>query len=472
MTPRLDDRLRAIPLALCLAALASGAGAAAQGALPAQAVEGDEAALFLEIFGEAPPESRPDEALLIAAIDATCPAGLDEAYIKSFARPLRVGERLSAAELDALLGVAADRMSLSNMFYHSSAFYERLEDEAGEDGLVAVRVVLQADEGFWWGFGFYPWDLSVGYRNLRGKGKQARAKIGLGTQELAYLDPSVGYGPLYWMASASHETELRGGGFDPHFLYDEFAIGAELGLAISDDAAIGIAMRCAAFRSPDSYFLYPDYEALDDERLSSLGLTRDFEALASAGLRVRLGSLSYKKRGGLRGHAVLELDALASSAPSSRGAWSPSPRASALACLRYDAPRLLRITLRERITYIGATADGGIPEARWASASDLRCPGGPVSGELASASRLSLGLDRVAAIGLGFTELGFIPEVFYEFGAVARRSRGEALGFRQDVGFVVKSAFAMPVGVTFSVGMAFGLDGESDSSIAFVFEVE
>jgi hypothetical protein len=470
MDVRRSYRQRSIPLALCLAALASGAGA--QGALPAQAAEDDEAALFLELFGQAPPESRPDEALLIAAIDASCTARFDEAYIKSFARPLRVGERLSAAELDALLGLAADRMSLSSMFYRSSAFYERLDDEAGEDGLVAVRVVLRADDGFWWGFGFYPWDLSVGYRNLGGRGKQVRATAGPGTQELSYLDPSVGYGPFYWSASASHETKLRGGGFDPSYLYDEFAIGAELGLAVSDDAAIGIATRCAAFRSPESHFLYPDYEALDGERLSSLGLKRDFEALASAGLRVRLGSLSYRKRGGLRGQAVLELDALGCSASSARGAWSLVPRASALACLRYDAPSLLRITLRERITYIGAAADGGIPEALWASAGDLRCRGGPVSGELASASRLSLGLDRVAAIGLGFTELAFVPEVFYELGAVARRSRGEALGFQQDFGFVVKSEFAMPVGATFSAGMAFGLDGESDSSIAFVFEVE
>lgn len=470
MNPRRGYRQRSIPLVLCLAALAS--GASAQAMPPGPGTEDEEAALFLKLFGEAPPESRPDEALLIAEIDASCPACFDEAYIQSFARPLRVGERLSAAELDARLGAAADRMSLSSMFYRSSAYYERLEDDAGEDGLVAVRVIIQADEGFWWGFGFYPWNLSVGYRNVGGRGKQAQATAGLGTQALSYLDPSIGYGPFYWAASASHGTELRGGGFDPRYLYDEFAIGAELGLAVTDDASFGIALRCAAFRSPESYFLYPDYEAPGDERLSSLGLTRGFESLASAGLRVRLGSLSYKKRGGLRGQAVLELDALGSSASSTRGAWAPVPRASALACLRYDAPRLLRVTLRERITYIGATADGGIPEALWASAGDLRCPIGPVSGELASASRLSLGLDRVAAIGLGFTELSIVPEVFYELGAAAGRARGEAPGFRQDIGFVVKSAFAMPVGVTFSVGMAFALDGEPDSSIAFVFEVE
>jgi hypothetical protein len=464
MTPKRPSLRSAAALALGLAALAPGSSQEA----PSDSPSDEDAGLYLMLFGEAPPAISPDDMLLVAAIEAECPASLEKAYVTSFARPLQPGDRMSAAELDARLAAVADRMSLSDMFYGSSASYERLENAAGDDGLVAVRVVLRADEGFWWAFGFSPWDLSVGYRNLGGGGKRVQATGGLNAQSLAYRDPSISYGPFYLAASGAHELRLRGGGVDPCYLYEDFTIGAELGLSASDDASVGLALRCSAFRSPEDYFLYPDYAAPSEAALSSLGLSADFEGLASAGLRFRLGSLSFKKRGGLRGQASLELDALGSSA----AGWEAVPRISALASLRYDAPRLVRITLSERATYIGSTAAGGVPEALWAAAREVRCPGGLASGELASVSRLSLGLDRIAAVGFGFADMGIVPELFYEFAAVSRRAYDAAPRFKQDIGFLVKAVVSMPVGTTFAFGLAYGLEGESNSRISFVFEVE
>jgi len=450
---------------LCATALAPRAVAQGSGAIS----PGDEdAALFLKLFGAAPPAASPEDELFLAAIDAECPPCLDEAYVRSFARPLKVGDRMKARDLEAALALIAERMSLSRMFYQSSANYERLEEGPGDDGIVEVRVTLKASEGFWWTFNFYPWDVSIGYGNLFGEGKQVQSTLGLNTQAFAYYDPSIAYGCLYGLAGASRAVRLRGGGVDPAYLYEEYAIGAELGLSACDDASVGIAFGYRAFRSPDNSFLYPDVESPSGSALSGLGLSRDFSSVASAGIRASFGSFSYQKRGGLLGKALLEIDALA--AP--EAGMAPIPRVSALCFLCLDAPTLLRLTLRERITYLGETAGVGIPEALWASASDLRCEGGLISGEFASVFRAGLDLDRIASIGLGFADLGIVPELFYEFAAARRESYDPRPRFQQDIGFLVKAVASTPIGRTFAFGFALGLEGESSSNITFVFEVD
>jgi hypothetical protein len=455
-----------ISAALVLGLVALAARAACQDAAGARPA--DDEALFLMLFGKAPPEDSPDDRLIVAEISVECPPSLDEAYVRSFARAIRIGEVLTARELDERLGRVQERMSLSNMFYTSSAAYERLEGEAGDDGPAAVRVLLRAGDGFWWGFNFWPWDLSIGYRNLGGRGKQLGATLGLNTQAVSYRDPSVSFGPLYWAAEAAHRITLSRGGVDPDYLSEGLSLAGELGMNLADDLSLGLALGCRAFRSPDDCFLYPDYAPPGASSLAGVGMTRRFSSLASAGLRVRLGEYGYQERGGIKAMASLGLDALASSA----GGWEIAPRAEALGLARFDAPLLLRLTLRERITYIPETAGAGIPQALWATAAEMRCASGLVSGELSSVARVSLGLDRIAAIGLGFAELGIVPELFYEIGAVSRRSYGDEMRLQQDFGFLVKEAASMPVGRTFAFGVALGLEGESESAIKFVFEVE
>jgi hypothetical protein len=464
MTPRLAALKPAIAFLACLACLPAPAAAEASRAEPAGDEEGE---LFLMLFGEAPPVESPDEMLLVAEISVEGPPSVDEEYVRSFAERLGVGDRMSARELDGLLEKAAGRMSLSNMFYRSSASRERLEGEGESEGPVAVRVVLRVDEGFWWGFNFHPWDLSVAYRNLGGKGEQLAATLGLNTQELSYRDPSISYGPLYWALEAGHLVRLDSDEVDPACLYENASLCAELGLNLSDDLSLGLAFGCGAFRSPSGYFLYPGYEAPSGASLDRLGLSAGFSRLLSAGLRVGLGTCSYRKRGGLRGEAIVSLDALSSSL----GDGTPVARASALALLRLDAPRLLRLTLRERITYLSDIAGSGIPEALWAGVGELRCKGGLVSGELASLSRLSLDIDRVAAAGIGFAEIGIVPELFYELASVSRESYGPDPRFQQDIGFLLKGVVSTPVGRTFALGFAIGLEGESSSRFSFVFEV-
>ncbi len=449
-----------------LSILASAPDIAAQDRAPTPSSEED--ALYFLLFGDAPPEESPDDMLIVSEISVECPSNLDVEYVLSFIGPVREGDTLRAGELDALLKLDAQRMSLSNMFYSSSATYERLEPEAGEDGLIAVRVLVKASEGFWWGFGFSPWDLSIGYRNLGGAGKELAAIMGLNTQALLYRDTSISYGPLYWSAEAWHLVDRRSGAVDPSCLYEDLGLAAEFGTRIGDDLSIGLALGYRAFRSPEEYFLYPGYESPSDSALSALGVTRSASSLVSAGARADLGSYSYKKRGGIKATASFGIDGLASSL----GGWEIVPRATALGLLRLDAPALLRLSFRERITWIPKTADAGIPQALWASAEELRCPSGLISGELASVSRVGLELDRVAAIGLGFAELGVVPELFYEFGAVSRSAYGDEARTQQDIGFLVKFAASQPVGRTFAFGVALGLAGESESETAFVFEIQ
>jgi len=428
----------------------------------------EEDELYYLLFGEAPLAEFPEDMLLVAGISIECPPSLEESFVLSFSEGIRVGGEMRARELDVLIKKAQERMSLSNMFYSSSASYERLETDAGEDGLIAVRVLIRASEGFWWGFGFSPWDLSIAYRNLGGAGKDLGATLGLNSQALSYLDMSISNGPFYLAAEAGHGVTRRESRIDPSYLYEELKLSSEMGIKIGDDVKLGVALGYLAFRSPDEYFLYPGYEPPSASDLALLGLSGRVSSLIGAGLRVSIGSYSFLKRGGVKAMSQLGLDALSSSF----GGWEIAPRAAGLFQLRLDAPALLRLSLRERITYLPRTADAGIPQALWASAGEMRRSSALPAGELASLSRVSLDLDRVAAISLGFAELGIVPELFYELGSVKRSDYGGEARFQQDIGFLLKIVASMPIGRTFAFGVALGLEGESDSRIDFVFEVQ
>lgn len=453
-----------LPL-LYAALLLKPAGADDKG-LP-QDSDGDET-LFLMVFGESPEQESSDQLILIHDIVIDCPASLEKEYIRSFASNLNIGDVMPLRELKASLAVVEERLSRSNMFYTSKASYEYATSTFLDDKPVPVTVFITTDEGFWWSFNFSPWDIMIGYNNVCGSGKKLEAVLGLNTQALAYQDPSIQYGPFFWNLEARHEVSLKNQDVDPEHLEEQASLAGGFGIAFCDDLSLGLALGCRAFRSPHTYFLYPDYLPPSVSSLGELGLTHEFSLLFSSGLRIRCGDFNYARRGGVRAAASFDLDLLSSSS----GLWSIVPRLSALGRLRFDAGSLLRFTLQERITYMPKTAFAGVPQSLWADVSELRCAAGLVSGEIASFSRFSLDLDRVASVGKGIFEFALVPELFYEIGAVSRKSYDTTIRFQQDLGFLVKAAASAPVNRTFAFGFAFGLEGESESHISFVVEVK
>ncbi len=429
--------------------------------------DGDET-LFLMVFGESPEQESSDQLVLIHDIVIGCPASLEKEYIRSFASNLNIGDVMSLRELKASLALVEERLFRSNMFYTSKASYEYVTSTFDDDKPVPVTLIITTDEGFWWSFNFSPWDIMIGYNNIRGSGEKLEAVLGLNTQALAYQDPSIQYGPFFWNLEARHEVFLKDAGFDPDHLEEQASLTGGFGVALSDDLSLGLALGCRAFRSPYTYFLYPDYLPPPVSSLDELGLGHEYSLLFSSGLQIKCGDFNYGRRGGVRTSASLDLGILSSSS----GLWSIVPRLSALGRLRFDAGRLLRFTLQERITYIPKTSSAGVPQSLWADVSELRCAAGLVSGEVASFSRFSLDLDRVASVGKGIFEFALIPELFYEFGAVSRKSYDTKMRFQQDLGFLVKAAASAPVNRTFAFGFAFGLEGESESHISFVIEVK
>jgi hypothetical protein len=443
---------------------------------PAEEGGGDEA-MYAELFGESLPEEGPEDTLRIAAIEAETPPCFTEAYVKSFLRGVRAGDSLTRRELESALAMAARRMELSGMFYQAKASYAPCgtDSEAGaapEAGAaIEVKAILSVSEGFWWGFNFSPWDLSLGYANLSGEGKILNGAVGLNTQRLRYADPAIKNGRASASIEAGHVTAMRGSGADPSYLTDSFSANASAGYLPEDDLMVRAGAGYLAIRPLGAYFLYPDYLAPDQAGLSALGLSPGFRHIPSVDAVISAGSFSYRERGGVKaraeGRAVAYL-------PIYDGAWlepEPAFKVSFSGDLRFDAPELLRLTLSQTAEYC-PSGTSGVPEPLWARPGAFRSDMETASGEFASLSRASLALDALWSPNLGFTTMSLVPEVYYEAALVRRASRSDAFILSQDCGFLVKAAFSVPVGRTFGFGCALALPVEDEPKLRFILEIE
>lgn len=421
-------------------------------------------ALYADIFAEAPPRESPDDLLRIVDIEIEKPKSFSDAYLLSFARELRAGAIMKRAALERILKRTSERLELSGMFYQSSASYAA----AGADGAGDVVVTLKASEGFWWGFNFQPWDVSLSYGNLFADGKQAAIALGLNTQSLAYADPALRDGPFFCSLGAAHDIALRGGGFDPSYIAQRVQAFAELGLKAGDDASFSLDGGFLAARSLPGYFLYRGFAAPSAEALSALGMGSEFASIASLGAGARLGYFSYKKRGGLKARAGLSASArlpLAAQAPLAEGSFSGD--------LRYDAPKLVSATIHQSLQYFPAHVDGsGLPEFLWAYPSAYRGAAPLPSGEFASLSRASLAFDTGKRLNLGFTRLALVPELYYELAMTGRAASSPRPFLAQDAGAILKAEFSAPVGRSFLFGVAATPAAADGLKFSFVFEVE
>jgi hypothetical protein len=423
-------------------------------------------ALYADLFDDVPPQESPDDLLRIADIKINRPDGFSDAYLLSYAREIRKGSVIKRAALDGLLKRVNERLELSGMFYQSSASYVAAESSA--PGANDVVVILKASEGFWWGFNFQPWDLSLSYGNLFNDGKQAALVLGLNTQGLAYADPAIRDGPFFFALGAAHDIALRGSGADPSYLCQRIQAFGEIGVKAADDASFAIDSGYIASRTLPSYFPYREYAASSPEALASLGMKDGFASVASLRADARLGYFSYKKRGGLKARADL----------SSLGYFplatvSPLAELSFAGDLRFDAPKLISMGLHQTLQYFPQTLGGtGLPEFLWAYPSAYRGGDGLPSGEFASLSRLSLAFDSGKRLSLGFTRLALMPELYYEVAVTSRASYSPSPVLAQDFGALLRAEFSAPVGRSFIFGVAATPMLSAGWKFTFVFEVE
>jgi hypothetical protein len=443
---------------------------------PAEESVGDEA-MFAELFGESLPRESPEDPLRIAAVEVEAPPCFTDAYVKSFLRGVRAGDSLTRRELESALAKATRRMELSGMFYQAKASYSPCgtAPEAGPSpeagAAIEVKAVLSVSEGFWWGFNFSPWDLSLGYANMSGEGKILNGALGLNTQRLRYADPAINNGRAAASIEAGHFTAMRGSGADPSYLADSFSANASAGYLPEDDLRVWAGAAYLAIRPLGEYFLYPDYLAPAQGGLSALGLSAGFKHIPSIDAGISAGSFSYRERGGVKarvdGKAVAYL-------PLYDGAWlepDPAIKLSFSGDLRFDAPRLLRLTLSQTAEYY-PSGTGGVPEPLWARPGAFRSYLETGSGDFASLSRASLALDSVWSPNLGFTTMSLVPEIYYEAALVRRASRSDAFILSQDCGLILKAAFSVPVGRTFGFGCALALPAGDEPRLRFIFEIE
>ncbi len=448
---------------------------------------------FAALFGEETPSESPEEELRVAAVRVETPDCFTEAYVLSFARELEAGQRLSRGELETAMRRIEERMAFSGRFYGAGLSYRSVVEDAdatagGDDargrgrdagygfaasgrGAADVVVTISVTDGFWWDFNFEPYDVWIGYRNLFRSGKELQAIAGLNTQALCYRDPAVGNGSMYYAAEAGHRVQEDANAEGADYLYESLALSGEAGLAFGDDVRLGLGAGYALYRAAGRYFLYPDYEAPDRAELELLGMGGEldrYEGVATLSLRSSLGAYSYQRRGGLKGRVEGDLSALAPRANAAEAAL----KATVSGDLRRDftlwggasgsgADRLIRLTLHERAEYIPRRLDGGaIAEPLWADIDEGRYLSLLISGELASLTRLTLGLDALGAVCLGFTRLSLIPELYYEFTVVRSHAYDEEPVWDHNVGFLLKGAFSAPVNRVFSLGLACGLPSE------------
>lgn len=425
-----------------------------------------EDSLFMELFGEAPPEESPMDPLLIAAIAVERPECFTDDYVRSFARGLETGERMTRGELEEELGRAGRRLELSGMFYQSSASYKSAGTDA--EGTTAVIVILSVSEGFWWGFNFGPWDLSLAYANLFRQGKQLALTAGLNTQNLVYADPAIAGGPFFFAIGAGQGVRLSRALGDRDFILQGFSSEGSLGYRPLDDLAVDIGLGSFRARSLPSYFLYPGIDAPSDQELLPLSLGASWGSTLSASAGLSAGSFSFKRRGGLKGRADVEGIVYFPLDPG-----SPSFRAIGSAALRYDAPQLFRAALLcELDAFPDGLQAGALPEPLWSRVNGYRGRAYLPSGEFAGLARLSASLDPVARFNLGFTTLSLVPEAFYEIAASKRSALSSEPFWGQDCGLLLKAAFSPPVGRTFVFGASMAIPTLNENSFRFVFEVE
>ena len=429
--------------------------AAQEGATPQRTEE----ETFAALFGEDLPAESPEDALRIIVVRAETPDCFTEAYVLSFVREFKDGQRLSRGELEEAIRKIEERMAFSGRFYRAALSYRSVAGDAAAagSGETDVAVAVSVSEGFWWDFNFEPYDVFIGYRNLFRSGKELQAVAGLNTQALRYRDPAVRNGWMYYTAEAGHRVQEDANVEGADYLYESLWLSFEAGLAAGDNLRLGLGAGYAVYSAAEKYFLYPDYAAPDRVELDLLGMggeTERYDGAATFSLHSSLGAYSYQRRGGLkaRGEGILAV-LLPQVVPA-----DAALKATFSGDLRLDAARLLRLTLHERVEYFPRALDGGrIAEPLWADIDEGRYRSGLLSGELASLSRVTLGLDPLAVVGLGFTNLNLIPELYYEFTVVRLYAYDEAPAWAQNVGFLIKGAFSAPVNRVFSLGLAMSL---------------
>jgi hypothetical protein len=396
---------------------------------------------------------------------------------------------MTRSELERDLLKIRERMEFSHQFYQVSVSYLPIAEDLGGSGETEVAVTIKASEGFWWDFNYEPYDVSVGYKNLFRSGKELQAVAGLNTQSLHYRDPAIANGSFYYSASLAHQVVEDANLDGENYIYESVSGEGEAGIRFGDDLRLGFGAGYAVYKAASEYFLYSGYEAPDSgelERLGMAGELDDYQGIATLSLRSSLGAYSYQRRGGVHGRVEGSLAALLP-----RGAPSETDLKTTVSgdlrfdaalgnAARTDAARLLRLTIHERIEFFPGQLEGGsLSEPLWADIDEGRYLTGLVSGELASLSRASLGLDPLAVIDFGFTRLSLIPELYYEFTVVRMASYYEAPRWAQNVGFLIKGAFSAPVNRVFSLGLAFSLPSEAaneanawEPKVALFLEIE
>lgn len=425
--------------------------------------------IFQSLFGEEvegpAAQASSEDVLRIASIEVETPECFTVSYIRSFARELEVGQRLTRAELEKALWAIRERLDFSHRFYQAALSYRTADAKAGgatAQSASEVAVKIAVSDGFWWDFNYEPYDLSIGYNNLFRSGKELRAIAGLNAQALRYRDPSIADGNFYYEAELGHRLKEDANVADAAYLYESLSGVGEAGLAVGDDLRLGFGLGYAAYRAAEEYFLYPDYAAPDPADLALLGIADGFgsyRGIATFFFRSSLGAYSYQRRGGFKGRVEARLEALVPQAAVS----GTGLKTTFAGDLRMDVPRLLRVTLHERLEYFPRDLSGGaIPEPLWADIDEGRYRSGLVSGVIASLSRVSLGLDPLSVIGLGFTRLSLIPELYYEFTVVKMDAQGPSPRWAQNVGILLKGAFSAPVNRIFSLGLAFSLPSQTE----------
>lgn len=343
---------------------------------------------------------------------------------------IQVGDRFSPEEWKKSADFQEDLLRAGLSLYSLEIYTIPLKD--GGD-----KVVVEAVEGFPYGFAFWPWDVTLLHRNLFGGGETGALTLGATVQSLSYEDWFWGNLPAGGALFALHGVteDARG------FLQEEVRGSVGLQRRWSAWLETRISFLGSSWSYPDSYWALPMESAASvQEKRSLAGLTDSL--IWSWGAEVQAGTpQAWTNLPGLGGGLGLTLGTQVFSTGTQAYRWAASLRAKA-----EPLPWLLYTLGVEYQQW-----DRGVPDPALVQSKGFRIPGAPWRSQGLFIARNQVFLAFLPAVNLGFTSLKIQPMAFGDLLFNRFPPTGED-GLIPAYGGGVDFRFSSPVGLSFLFG--------------------
>lgn len=177
----------------------------------------------------------------------------------------RQGMKLKLKELNALIEETKFRLKQLNHFYTI-----KILAKPSFKNIHERRIIVEVSEGFWYGFSFYPVNITFVFRHLFNAGKKLGLTGGVTEQAAWFYDPSVLNSSFFYTIFVSHKTNME---IAQKYIEDSTLISFTPGMNLIYGISLNAVLEWQTLSFPKEYFYFNDFSYnLSEEEVQLLGL--------------------------------------------------------------------------------------------------------------------------------------------------------------------------------------------------------